>query len=91
MPEYMKIQKSPYYKDYLKCPKIQSKNPILLEWPEIQGPKEGKLILIFIKISGPNLGPWAQKSILRFIRTLGPSSAALAQSSWSLLSNTLGG
>jgi len=52
---------------------------------KIQGPKEGKPILIFTKTSGSNLGPWAQKSILRFIRTLGPSSAALAQSSWSLL------
>jgi len=29
MPKYMKIQKSPYYKDYSKC-------------PEIQGPKERK-------------------------------------------------
>ena len=52
---------------------------------KIQGPKERKSILIFTKISGPNLGPWAQKSTLRFMRSLGPSSAALAQSSWSLL------
>ena len=52
---------------------------------KIQGPKEGKSILIFRKKSGPNLGLWAQKSTLRLIRILGPSSAALAQSSLSLL------
>jgi len=40
--------------------------------------KKEKLILIFIKKSGPNLGPGAKKSTLRFIRTLGPSIAALA-------------
>jgi len=45
---------------------------------KIQGPKEGKLILIFTKNSRPNLGPWTQKSTLRFMRTLGLSSAALA-------------
>jgi len=48
---------------------------------KIQGPKEGKPILIFTKKSEPNFGPWAQKSILRFIRILGPSLAALVQSS----------
>jgi len=58
---------------------------------KIQGPREGKPILVFRKKRGPNLGPWAQKSTLRLMRTLGPSLAALALSSWSLLSNTLGG
>jgi len=42
MPKYMKIQKSSYYKDYSKCPKIQ-------------GPKEGKPILIFTKKVDPTL------------------------------------
>ncbi|KAL5179834.1 hypothetical protein HKD37_01G001063 [Glycine soja] len=41
---------------------------------KIQGPKEGKPILIFTKKNGPNLVPWAQKSTLRFMRILGPSS-----------------
>ncbi|KAH1188302.1 hypothetical protein GmHk_U059735 [Glycine max] len=52
---------------------------------KIQGPKEGKHILIFTTNSGPNSSPWAQKSTMRFMRTLGPSSTTLAQSSWSLL------
>ena len=58
---------------------------------KIQGPREGKPILVFRKKRGPNLGPWAQKSTLRFMKTPGPSLGALAQSSWNLLSNILGG
>jgi len=45
---------------------------------KIQGPKEGKPILIFTKKSAPNLGPWAQKSTLRFMTILGPFLATLA-------------
>ncbi|KAH1265759.1 hypothetical protein GmHk_01G001405 [Glycine max] len=36
---------------------------------KIQGPKEGKPILIFTKKSGYNLDPWAQKSTLRKMAT----------------------
>jgi len=49
-----------------------------LNGKKIQGPKEGKPILILKIKSGPNLGPWAPKSTLRFMRSLGPSLAALA-------------
>ena len=52
---------------------------------KIQGPKEGKLILIITKKNGLNFGPWTQKSTLRFMRILRPYSKTLAQSSWSLV------
>ena len=65
--------------------------PYTTRMTKIQDPKEGKLILIFTKTGGPNLGQWAHKSTMRFMRTLGRYSAALAQSSWNLLSNALGG
>ena len=54
----MKIQKSPYYKDYSKCQEIQDKNPIYTTiMAKIQGPTEGKAYSNIYKKSGPNLSP----------------------------------
>ena len=56
----MKIKKIPYYKDYSKYLEIQGKNPIILEWPKYKAQTKEKPILIFTKISGLILSPWAQ-------------------------------
>ena len=85
MTKYMNIQKKSLLQRLLKTPWNTRLKPYTTTMAKIQGPKEGKHILIFKKKSGPNLGPWTHKSTLRFMRTLGHSSAALAQFSWSLL------
>ena len=61
MPKYMKIQKKiPTIKTTQNALKYKAKNPILLEWPKYKAQTKEIPILIFTKISGLILSPWAQ-------------------------------